>query len=121
IVETDEQLTPPSPDVLPLITQALQQRPEVASLQLHVEAAKKNSNAEHDLWRPTISALGVAGVAPVRGPQIQNWCGAVGVNINIPVFNGFLYNARGKVADLQTEAARQKLMDLRNNVARDVR
>jgi len=121
IVETDEQLTPPTPDVLPLITQALQQRPEVASLQFQVEAAKRNSNAEHDLWRPTISALGVAGVAPVRDPQIQNWYGAVGVNINIPVFNGFLYNARAKVADLQTEAARQKLMDLRNNVARDVR
>ena len=86
-----------------------------------MESAQKNSNAEHDLWRPTVNALGVAGVAPVRDPQIQNWYGAVGVNINIPVFNGFLYNARAKTADLQTEAARQKLMDLRNNVARDVR
>jgi outer membrane protein len=121
VVEPGGELTPPSPDVLPLITQALQQRPEVASLQFQVEAAQKNSNAEHDLWRPTVSALGVAGIAPVRDPQIQNWYGAIGVNINIPVFNGFLYNARAKTADLQAEAARQKLMDLRNNVARDVR
>jgi outer membrane protein len=45
----------------------------------------------------------------------------VGVNINIPVFNGFLYNARAKAADLQTEVSRQKLADLRNNIARDVR
>ena len=43
------------------------------------------------------------------------------VNINIPVFNRFLYNARAKVADLQTEANRQRLTDLRNNIARDVR
>jgi len=43
------------------------------------------------------------------------------VNINIPVFNGFLYNARAKTADLQTEVAKQKLMDARNNIARDVR
>jgi outer membrane protein len=43
------------------------------------------------------------------------------VNINIPVFNGFMYNARAKTADLQAEAARQKLLDLKNNVARDVR
>jgi outer membrane protein len=57
----------------------------------------------------------------VRDPQIPNWYGAVGVNINIPVFNGFLYNARAKTADLQTEVDRQKLMDLRNNIARDVR
>jgi outer membrane protein len=121
VVETGEQITPPNPDVQPLIAQALQQRPEVASLQFQVQSAEKNSSAEHDLWRPTVSALGVAGVAPVRDPQIHNWYGAVGVNINIPLFNGFLYNARAKVADLQTEAARQKLMDLRNNVARDVR
>jgi outer membrane protein len=121
VVEPGAEITPPSSDVLPLITQALQQRPEVASLQFQVESAQKNSNAEHDLWRPTVGALGVAGIAPVRDPQIQNWYGAVGVNINIPVFNGFLYNARARTADLQTEAVRQKLMDLRNNVARDVR
>jgi outer membrane protein len=121
VVETGGELTAPSPDVLPLITQALTQRPELASLQFQVESAQKNRNAEHDLWRPTVSALGVAGIAPVRDPQIQNWYGAVGVNINIPVFNGFLYNARAKTADLQAEAARQKLMDRRNNVARDVR
>jgi len=121
VVESGEQITPPNLDVQPLIAQALQQRPEVAALQFQVESAQKNRNAEHDLWRPTVSALGAAGLVPVRDPQIRNWYGAVGVNINIPVFNGFLYNARGKVADLQTEAARQKLMDARNNVARDVR
>src|SRR6266436_6442339 len=110
-------MAPPTLDVQPLITQALQQRPEVAALQFQVESAQQSRNAEHDLWRPTVSALGAAGIVPVRDPQIRNWYGAVGVNINIPVFNGFLYNARGKVADLQTEAARQKLMDARNNVA----
>jgi outer membrane protein len=121
IVEQGQGITPPTPEVQSLIAQALQQRPEVAALRFQVESARKNSNAEHDLWRPTVSAFGVAGVAPVRDPQIPNWYGAVGVNINIPVFNGFLYNARAKVADLQTEAVRQRLMDLRNNVARDVR
>jgi outer membrane protein len=121
IVEQEQGITPPSLEVESLITQALQQRPEVAALQFQVESAQKNSSAEHDLWRPTVSAVGVAGIAPVRDPQVQNWYGAVGVNINIPVFSGFLYNARAKVADLQTEAARQKLKDLRNNVARDVR
>jgi outer membrane protein len=121
VVQPTDELTPPTPDVLPLITQAMQQRPEVASLQFQVEAAQKNSNAEHDLWRPTVSALGVAGLAPVRDPNIRSWYGAVGVNINVPVFNGFLYNARAKAADLETDAVRQRLMDLRNNVARDVR
>jgi outer membrane protein len=121
VVDPGQETTLPSPEVLSLIAQALQQRPEVAALQFQVESAQKNSNAEHDLWRPAVTALGTAGIAPIRDPQIRNWYGAVGVNINIPVFNGSLYNARAKVADLQTETARQKLMNLRNNVARDVR
>ena len=121
LIEPTEQLAPPMPDAQPLILQALQQRPEAAALQYQVDSAEKNSSAEHDLWRPTVSALGVVGIAPVRDPAIPNWYGAVGVNINIPVFNGFLYSARAKTADLQTEVARQKLADLRNRIARDVR
>ena len=114
--------TPPAPDAQPLIQQALQQRPEVSALQYQVASAQKNGNAEHDLWRPTVGALGVVGTTPVRDAAITpNWYGAVGVNINIPVFNGFLNNARAKTADLQTEIARQRLSDLRNNIARDVR
>jgi outer membrane protein len=121
LVDASGELMPPLLDVQTLIMQALKQRPEVASLQFQYEAAQKTDAAEHDLWRPTVSALGVAGIVPVRDPAISHWYGAVGVNVNIPVFNGFLYNARAKAADLQTEAARQRLLDLRNNIARNVR
>jgi outer membrane protein len=121
LVEEQVPIAAPAPDVTPLIQQALQQRPEVLALQDQVQAAQKFGNAEHDLWRPTVSALGVVGEAPVRDDHIPNWYGAVGVNINIPIFNGFLFNARAKAADLQTELNRQKLSDLRNNIARDVR
>jgi outer membrane protein len=121
LVEEQAPITPPSPEVLPLIQQALQQRPEIAALQDEVQAAQKFGSAEHDLWRPTISALGVVGEAPIRDNHIPNWYGAVGVNINIPVFNGLLFNARAKAADLQTDVSRQKLAGLRDNIARDVR
>jgi outer membrane protein len=121
LVEEPATIAPPAVDALPLIQQALRQRPEVAALQDQVEAAQKFSSAEHDLGRPTVSALGVVGEAPVRDVHIPNWYGAVGVNINIPVFNGFLFSARAQAADLQTEVNRQKLADLRNNIARDVR
>ena len=121
LLQPTEPIAPPAPDVQPLILQALRQRPEVDALQFQVESAQKNSAAEHDLWWPTVSALGVLGVAPVRDPAIPNWYGAGGVNVNIPVFNGFLYNARAKTADLQTEVARQKLAEMRNTIARDVR
>jgi len=121
LVEETSPLTPPASDVQPLIQQALEQRPEIQALQFEVASAQKFGNAEHDLWRPSVSALGVVGEAPVRDEHIPNWYGAVGVNINIPVFNGFLYNARAKAADLQTEADRQRLRDLENTTSRDVR
>jgi len=120
LIEEGGQIVPPVPDISPLIQQALDQRPEIKALQLEVQFAQKFGNAEHDLWRPTISALGVVGEAPVRDDHIPNWYGAVGVNVNIPVFNGFLYNARAKAADAQTEVNRQKLRDLQDNIARDV-
>jgi len=121
LVESTSEPEQPESDVAPLILSALRQRPEVLALQDQVQAQEKFAHAEHDLWRPTISALGTVGAAPVRDDHLPNWYGAVGVNINIPVFNGFLYAARGKTADLQTEAARQRLLDERNAVARDVR
>jgi outer membrane protein len=121
LVESTSPPEQPDPDVNPLIMEALRQRPELLALQDQVTSAEKFGHAEHDLWRPTVSALGTVGVAPVRDDRLPNWYGAVGMNINIPVFNGFLYNARAKTADLQTEVAKQKLMDARNNIARDVR
>jgi outer membrane protein len=121
LVEETTPLTPPALDVQPLIQQALEQRPEIKALQFEVQSAQKFGSAEHDLWRPTVNALGAVGEAPVRDNHIPNWHGAVGVNVNIPVFNGFLYNARAKAADLQTEVNRQKLLDLQNTITRDVR
>lgn len=119
--EPATQMATPVTDVAPLIQQALQQRPEVLSLRRELTAAEKFARAEHDLWRPSVNAAGAVGLAPVRDDHIDNWYGAVGVNINIPVFNGFLFNARSKSADLETELRQKKLQDIQNNVARDVR
>jgi outer membrane protein len=121
LVEETAPVVQPAAEVAPLIQQALEQRPEIKALQYQVASAQKFGSAEHDLLRPTVSALGVVGQAPVRDDHIPSWYGAVGVNINIPIFNGFLYSARAKAADLQTEVNRQKLLDTRNNIARDVR
>jgi outer membrane protein len=121
LIDETTPLTPPAPDIQPLIQQALEQRPEIKALQFEVASAQKFGNAEHDLWRPSVNALGVVGEAPVRDDHIPNWYGAVGVNINIPVFNGFLYNSRAKAADFNTEADRQRLRDLENTISRDVR
>jgi len=121
LVEESAAVTAPGEDPTPLIREALQQRPEINAMRLEEQSAEKFSRAEHDLWRPTISAIGVVGEAPVRDDRIPNWYGAAGVNIQVPVFNGFLNNARAKAADLQTEVRHQRLLDAQNNIARDVR
>ena len=120
-VEPATAITPPSRDVEPLIQQALDLRPEIRSLKDEVTAAEKFGRAEHDLFWPTVSALGVVGQAPIRNPNIPSWYGAAGVNVNIPVFNGFLFSARTKSADLATDVKRKQLQDFQDNVARDVR
>src|ERR1700688_975964 len=121
-VEDVKESAPPAPDVNPLVMQGLQQRPEVQALTDQVASAEKFPPAEHNLKKPPISALAAAGIPPVpTGQPLTNWYGAAGVNINLPLFNGFMFDARAKAADLQTEANRQRLSDERNNIARDVR
>lgn len=121
LVEPATDTAPPPPDPASLIQQALQLRPEILSLQQEVSAATSFGKAEHDLWRPTVNAAGVVGLAPVRDPHIDSWYGAAGVNVSIPVFNGFLFNARSHAADLETDLKRKQLQSLQDNVARDVR
>lgn len=120
-VDPSTAITPPVPDPVPLIQQALDLRPEVRGLKDEVTAAEKFGRAEHDLFFPTVEGLGVVGQAPIRNNNVPSWYGGAGVNINIPIFNGFLFSARAKSADLSTEVKRKQLQDLQDNIARDVR
>jgi outer membrane protein len=121
LMEDTTQVTPPPANIDDLITQAFAKRPELLALNYHYESAQKFQAAERDLLFPTIRAAGAVGDTPVRNPVLSNWYGAVGVNIDIPVFNGFLYTARAHEARLRAEAAQARLTDLRNRIARDVR
>jgi outer membrane protein len=120
-VEDLATIDKPVEEVSPLIERALHQRPEVLAFEYNARASAQFSRAEHDLSRPTVSALGAVGLAPVRDDHINNWYGAVGVNVNIPIFTGFLYDARAKAADLEADSSRQGLAAVRNSIARDVR
>ncbi len=106
----------------PLVQMAFSARPDLAALKDSYQAARQYSRAEHELSLPTVSALGAAGGAPVRADQITSaWYGAVGANVDIPVFNGFLFSARAREADLRAQAAQEKVSSLRELIARDVR
>ena len=121
LVEDASPNAPPPGNVEDLISTAFSMRPEILALEFQSESAKKFQTAERDLLFPDIRALGVVGDTPVRNPIISSWYGAVGVNVNIPVFNGFLYPARSREASLRAQAAQEKLRDLRDRISRDVR
>ena len=130
LAEEESQPPSPPPDVDVLISTALQQRPDLQALTFNQQAAEKFRRAQRDQLFPTISALGMAGGSPVRPdcfggcfPNyfISSWYGAVGVNMNVPIFNGFLFTAQSSEANFRAKAAAENARDLRDRVARDVR
>jgi outer membrane protein len=121
LVNDTEPLAPPPAEVDPLIAEAFAKRPEILALEFQSESEEKVHRADHDQMYPAISALGVFGDSPVRDDVIYGPYAAVGVNVQIPIFNGFLFSAKSRESDLRTQATRQRLMDLRNRISRDVR
>jgi outer membrane protein len=119
----DEPIPPQPPaDWSQLIQQAMRDRPELVSQRLDVNSAQSYATAERDLWMPTISAAGVAGLAPVRADGLDSTrYAAAGFNVNIPIFNGHLFGALRGEAEAQARAQQDYLLDLQNRIARDVR
>jgi outer membrane protein len=111
----------PSPDVSEFISQALQNRPELLSGRLDVSSAQSYATAERDLWLPTISAVGAAGLTPYREEPLGSRYAAAGFNVNIPLFNGHQFGALRAEANAQAHAQQQHLQDLQNNIVREVR
>jgi outer membrane protein len=121
LAEDTNTITPPQGNVDDLISTAFAMRPEILSLEFQSESAKRFQTAERDLFFPDVRAIGAVGDTPVRNPVLSSWYGAVGVNVEIPVFNGFLYSARAREAALRALAAQERLRDLRDRISRDVR
>ncbi|HVZ82810.1 MAG TPA: TolC family protein [Terracidiphilus sp.] len=120
--DTTAALPPPPQDADALLQTAFQQRPDLVALNERARAAEQYSAAERDLNRPTVSAIGTAGGAPVRSDDFSSsWYGAAGVNVSIPVFNGFLFSARAQEASLRARAAQQDVLSLRLAISRDLR
>ncbi|MGC9197406.1 MAG: TolC family protein [Acidobacteriaceae bacterium] len=124
--ETNNNPAPAPDDAEALVKVAFAQRPDLAALNDQYIADQHYSRAERDLWMPSVNALGAGGGAPVRsdddGDLIKrSWFGVAGVNVSIPIFNGFLFNAEEAQANLQTKAMQQQIRSLRDTIARDVR
>lgn len=123
LVDTSGLISSPPPDQDRLVQMALNQRPDLMALDYDQQAAKKYSRAEWEQLLPALSTMAVVGGTPVRDDQyfISNWFGAIGADLEVPIFNGFRYTAEAREADDRAKAAQENLRDLRDRVVRDVR
>jgi outer membrane protein len=123
-----EEPVPPPPPPTPeqLVTQGMNERPELIGRRFDRDAAYKFQIAERDLSLPTVTGVAVGGfipeIAQLTLPRItpDHYEGAA-ININIPVFNGHFFAARRAAALQEAHAADQDLRDVEERIARDVR
>jgi outer membrane protein len=123
LIEDDATVQAPPTDADQLLQLAFKQRPDLQAMTYSQQAAVKFSHAQRDQMLPSISAAGTVGSVPIRPAAyyLTNWWGGIGVNMNIPIFNGFLYSAQAKEASIRAQAASEQSRDLRDRIARDVR
>lgn len=123
LVEETAAPQPPPPSAEPLVQEALVQRPDLQALTYDTQSAQKFARSQWDQLLPSISAAATAGAIPVHPGTyyVTNWWGGVGGNINIPLFNGFLYTAEAREARYRAQAASENSRDLRDRIVRDVR
>ena len=118
----EEPIPGPLPDEPDgLVQQALQNRPELKGLHLEQGAAEKLASAERALNYPYVGIIGTAGVVPSGAVQVPEHYGAIGVSINVPIFNGGLFKARETEAGFRSQAVKQRVNDLEFQVVHDVR
>jgi outer membrane protein len=121
--ELEEEPVPagPPPELAHLVEEAFRNRPDIATHRLDADAARRFAAAEGELWLPSLTWVGSAGLTPYHQNNISSRYAAAGFNLSIPIFNGRLFSARHAEAKFRADAASQTLLDLQNRVARDVR
>ena len=93
-------------DIPALVSEALNQRPDLDIAKRNRDAAFQLAQAEKKLSYPTVNLLGTAGVVPEHDHTLlKDNYEAAGININIPVFNGGVFAARRSEAFLRAQAA----------------
>jgi outer membrane protein len=122
----DESGAPPLPpdNSSALIKEAQAQRPDLQALRLDTQADQKFARAQELQRLPSISALAMGGVTPIRpdgGIFTSNWYAAAGVNLTLPIFTGFRIHAQAQEARLRERASEKQTQELSDAIARDVR
>jgi len=123
LIAEEDSLPPLPPDESELIATALTQRPDLQALQWNEKASISFEHAQRDQLLPSINAMGIVGKTPVGASPYftTDWYGAVGVNMNVPLFNGFRTTAQIAEAKEARKIASEQTVRLRIGITQGVR
>ncbi|MEO8627746.1 MAG: TolC family protein [Betaproteobacteria bacterium] len=120
LVDPPSSEAPPA-DLDALLMQAIAVRPELASLRADREAARKFVEAQKALRYPTINAFAAGGVTPIGDERFPRNYGAIGINLNINLFDGGKITALQQEARLRAFAVSENLTEAENTISNAVR
>jgi len=123
-LQEDSDAEPVLPNSLDeLMQSAIANRPDLQSLEWQRQSDLRASKAAKEKSLPTISALGAVGYTPAGASSYftQDHYGAVGGNINIPIFNGLRYSAESSEARMQVRVDDERKRAKIEQIARDVK
>ncbi|VVE72704.1 Fis family transcriptional regulator [Pandoraea captiosa] len=108
----------------PMLDQALAQHPDVLAAQAELEAAQANVDVVQSQGRPTISLTawadrGDTPITQVTTRQVIN-NRSVGIQISIPLFEGFSRQYRVRDAQSEVDRRRETLNLVKRRIAADV-
>lgn len=101
---------------------ALNENPKLASLSAEQGAARERADAVARSVLPSVSGYGFFGATPIRAmnQSIASSYAAVGVSLNVPIFNGGALAAEKRLASDQRAVAEANVDAERDELLRDV-
>jgi outer membrane protein len=120
LVELSQSIFSNTNDVSQLVETALSERPELLSLRNEHDAEVRFAKSERDSRLPTISAVGVAGDAPIHDSRLPDNYAVGGLELSMPLFAGGLYTARQREAEFKAQSDNELVRALEDNIVRDV-
>lgn len=117
-----QRLPAPPPNLSNLLDTANRENPRLSSLQAGLSAAQSRILATGKLGLPTVYAYGYLGATPfhARNQLINSSYEAVGLSLNIPIFDGGAFAAERRAAQNEAYAAAESVESERNQLAHDV-
>jgi HAE1 family hydrophobic/amphiphilic exporter-1 len=117
----DEKIPVPEPVPMPeLVSQALQNRPEIIALRYRRDSSKKIAAAEKSARYPKVSLLGAFGQNAAGDSRMQGNYGAAGIVVDVPLFSGGRISARAREAELKAQADQKTLEEIEERIVKDV-